>query len=143
MKGEFNLSPSCSSGRLVIRAAHAANCLGSSFLGGLPVAGSGLPACREGCAAPRRPWCLPAAPQQRHLVFLAPQVRSVRSGLASTCMGRVLVVKTWTGRFVASAAASGSYPHPCCANVFLQESGVSPRVQGCPQELPGSPAGEI
>lgn len=54
MKGEFNLSPSCSSGRSVTPTAHTANCSGSSVLWDLLTPGSVLAVCQEAvpCTVP-------------------------------------------------------------------------------------------
>lgn len=55
--------------------------LSSGFAGGW-VRAAGAP---EGL---RHAWCPPAAPRQRRLVLLTPQVRFVQSGLASSCTVR-------------------------------------------------------
>lgn len=134
-KGEFNLSPSC----FLWSVGHShcpcgklpGQLLSLGFAGGWVRAVGVLGGlCRA--------WCLPSTPRQQRLVLLTPQVWSIQSGLATSCAVRCVgrgdlqlrqqpadarAVQMWfCGRWV--------------------ERGLSPRVQGCPQELPGSWAGE-
>lgn len=142
MKGEFNLSPSCSSGWSVTSTAHRANCPGSSVLWDLPMPGSVLAVCQEGCA-------MHSAQQQLAHgsgTWCSSCPRSSLSSLVWPCTacGDVLVVKSWPG---ICSSGSGRLMPALCKCVLAEEQdmdgeGTLPIIEGGPQELPRSHPGK-